>query len=120
MKALPVLADREPAIVLPAARAEAVDNRPRLLAAGVPEADAVPGHLALIRDLAVTVVAGRAERAVWNTLITREHPHGLTTLCRLSDPLSDRLGARLAGCGGIFGSGAALCGAKPLDGVERR
>ena len=79
MKALSALAEREADIVLPAARAPAVDNRPRLLAPGVPEPEEVPEHPASIRDLELTVVAAPSDRAVWNTLIAREHPHGLTT-----------------------------------------
>ena len=79
MKALSTLAERDAAIVLPAARAPAVDNSPRLLAAGVPEPEDVPAHPAAIRGLGVTVVASAADRTVWNTLIAGEHPHGLTT-----------------------------------------
>ena len=77
MKALSALAEREPDIVLPAARAPAVDNRPHLLAPGVPEPEEVPEHPASIRGLVLTVVTSPSDRAVWNTLIAHEHPHGL-------------------------------------------
>ena len=56
-----------------------MDNSPRLLAPGVPEPEEVPAHPTSIRDLVLSVVAAPSERAVWNTLIADEHPHGLTT-----------------------------------------
>ena len=52
--------------------------RPRLLDAGVPEPEAVPSHPSLIRELEVRLVTGPGERALWNTLIATEHPHGMT------------------------------------------
>ena len=79
MKALAMLAEASPEIVLPAPRGAAVRNRPRQLEAAVAEPAAVPAHPARIRDLAVQVVTHRSERAVWNTLMAREHPHGMTT-----------------------------------------
>ena len=78
MKALGALASRRPEIVLPAPKAPAVRNRPRLLDAGVPEPEAVPSHPSLIRELEVRLVTGPGERALWNTLIATEHPHGMT------------------------------------------
>ncbi len=85
MKALATLSERVPEIVLPPARAPAVDNRPRQLEAGLPEPETVPSHPARIRDLGIITVANAADRAVWNTLIGCEHPHGMTTFagCQL-------------------------------------
>ncbi|MDE0222930.1 MAG: IS4 family transposase [Spirochaetaceae bacterium] len=79
MKVLASLAEGSPDLVLPAPQGAPVDNRPRQLAGDVPEPVAVPSHPAKIVDLAVTMIATAAQRALWNTLIAREHPHGLTT-----------------------------------------
>ena len=79
MKALGALAERVPGIALPPPRAPAIRNRPRQLEADVPEPEQVPPHPARIRDLEVMVVANAADRTLWNTLIAREHPHGMTT-----------------------------------------
>ena len=79
MKALGALAERVPGIVLPPPRTPAIRNRPRQLEADVPEPEQVPAHPARIRALEVIVVANAADRALWNTLIAREHPHGMTT-----------------------------------------
>ena len=78
MKALGVLAGKVPDIVLPPPQATALDRRPRLLESDVPEPEGVPAHPARIRDLAVTAVTDAGDRAVWNTLVAREHPHGMT------------------------------------------
>ncbi len=79
MKALVVLAESVPSITLPPPAAPAVKGGPRLVEAGVPEPAGVPAHQSLIEDLCIDLVARPAERAVWNTLIAREHPHGMTT-----------------------------------------
>ena len=79
MKALGALAERVPDIVLPPPKASAVERRPRLLNTDVPEPEGVPAHPARIRDLGIAAVADAAHRALWNTLIAREHPHGMTT-----------------------------------------
>ena len=79
MKALGELAERVPGIVLPPPKAPAVTGGPRLLAAGVPEPEGVPPHPSRIEGLRIDPVAGPADRTVWNTLIAREHPHGMTT-----------------------------------------
>ena len=79
MKALGALAERVPDIVLPPPKASAVERRPRLLNTDVPEPEGVPAHPTRIRDLGIAAVADAADRAVWNTLIAREHPHGMTT-----------------------------------------
>ena len=68
MKALGTLAERVPGIVLPPPKAPVVTGGPRLLDAGVPEPEGVP-HPARIAGLRIGPVAGRAERAVWNTLV---------------------------------------------------
>ena len=82
MKALGALVQMVPGIALPPPpllRAPAIRNRPRQLEADVPEPEQVPAHPARIRDLEVIVVTNAADRALWNTLIAREHPHGMTT-----------------------------------------
>ena len=83
MKELATLADTEPCIILPPARSAAVKNWPRQLDAVVPEPVGVPPHLAGIGDL--EVVTTSPDRALWDTLIAREHPHGMTTFagCQL-------------------------------------
>ena len=77
MKAPATLAEASADMVPPSPQA-AVENRPRQLAAVVPEPVDIPGHPARIRDLAVMVVTQRSEREVWNTLMAPEHPHGMT------------------------------------------
>ena len=79
MKALASLAEGSPDLVLPPPQGAPVDNRQRQLAGAVPEPFAVPSHPAKIGDVAVTMIATAAQRALWNTLIACEHPHGLTT-----------------------------------------
>ena len=79
MKALGVLAESVPEITLPPPAAPAVKGGPRLVAAGVAEPEGVPPHPSRIEGLCIDLVARPAERAVWNTLIAREHPHGMTT-----------------------------------------
>ena len=79
MKALAALAEAVPDIVLPPRGAPVLDNTARQLATDVAEPVGVPAHPAQIDDLQITVVATRSDRALWNTLIAREHPHGMTT-----------------------------------------
>ena len=79
LTALATLADRVPEIVLPPPRAPAVINRPRQLEADVPVPIGVPPHLAGIDGLTLGLVTTPSDRALWNTLIAREHPHGMTT-----------------------------------------
>ena len=79
MKALAALAERVPDIVLPPPKASAVQRRARLLETDVPEPEGVPAHPARIQDLRIVAVEDAAHRAVWNTLIAREHPHRMTT-----------------------------------------
>ena len=85
MKALAELAERRSDIVLPAPAATPVDNRPRLLGAGVPEPEGVPARLAGIDGLEFRLVEDAGDRAVWNTLVATEHPHGMATFagCQL-------------------------------------
>ena len=79
LKALTTLAEGCPDIVLPAPRVAAVDNRPRQLATDVAVPVEVPSHPAQIGALELRLVANASDRALWNTLIAREHPHGMTT-----------------------------------------
>ena len=85
LKALAALAEGSPEIILPPPRVAAVENRPRQLASDVGEPVGVPSHPAQIAALDVKLVSTASERALWNTLIAREHPHGMTTFagCQL-------------------------------------
>ncbi len=85
MKALAGLADSSPDIVLPPPQVKAVDNRPRQFVTGVPEPTGVPPDLSKISGLGITLVSTAAERTLWNTLIAREHPHGMAVFagCQL-------------------------------------
>ena len=107
MKALGSLAGSDPAIALPAPKTAAVDNSPRLLAAGVPEPEGVPSHPSAIEGLHVALAADAEGRAVWNTLIGREHPHGM---------------AIFAGCQirYLFGSGHGWLGAAGFSAAALR
>ncbi len=79
LKALSTLAGEDPGIVLPPPAAEAVDRTPRLLPDGVEEPSGVPPHPSQIRGLEIAAASSASDRAVWNTLIAREHPRGLAT-----------------------------------------
>ena len=79
MKALAALAAEEPGLALPPPLMPAVDNTPRQLESAVPDPVEVPDHPSGIRGLELVVVRTGAEREVWNTLMAREHPHGVTT-----------------------------------------
>ncbi|MCY4112019.1 MAG: IS4 family transposase [Chloroflexi bacterium] len=79
LKALSSLAERSSDVVLPPPREMAVDNRPRQLEAAIPVPVEVPSHPARVEGLEVRPVGSAAERALWNTLMAREHPHGLAT-----------------------------------------
>ena len=61
---------------------------PRLVEAGVPEPEGVAPHPARIESLRIDPVAKPADRALWNTLVAREHPHGITTFagCQVRYP----------------------------------
>ena len=85
LKALASLAERSSDIVLPPAGGGIVDNKPRQLAMDVAEPVGVPSHPGQIGALEFRLVSSASERAVWNTLIAREHPHGMTTFagCQL-------------------------------------
>ncbi len=50
---------------------------PRLPGAGVPEPEGVPSHPSRIGGLRVGPVTARGDRALWNTLMAREHPRGM-------------------------------------------
>ena len=85
MKALGVLAESTPGLVLPAPQKPVFRSGPRLAASDIPEAVGVPQHPAQIEGLRIELVSKRDNRIVWNTLIAREHPHGITTFagCQL-------------------------------------
>ena len=79
LKALSALAGEDPGIVLPPPASAPVDRTPRQLPDGVDDPVGVPDDPARIRGFAITVVETPSDRAVWNTLIAREHPCGLAT-----------------------------------------
>ena len=79
LHALATLAARYPDIVLPAPKSGGVDITPRLLDAPVPDPVDVPAVLSQVEDIAIVPVTTAADRALWNTLIAHEHPHGMTT-----------------------------------------
>ena len=79
MKAFADLAGRVPDIVLPPPKAPAADSRPRIVEGSVPEPEGVPSHPARTEGLRIDPVAKPGDRALWNTLVAREHPHGMTT-----------------------------------------
>ena len=120
MKALGALAERVPDIVLPPPKASAVERRPRLLNTDVPEPEGVPAHPMRIRDLEIAAVADAADRALWNTLIAREHPHGMTTFagCQVRYLVGSAHGWPRGG--GICRRRAAGRGARALDRMGRR
>ena len=79
LKALSALAGEDPGIVLPPPASAPVDRTPRQLPDGVDDPVGVPDHPARIRGFAITAAETASDRAVWNTLIAREHPRGLAT-----------------------------------------
>ena len=80
MKALGALAERVPDIVLPPPKASAVERRARLLETDVPRARRSSSASHADTGISgVVAVADAAHRALWNTLIAREHPHAMTT-----------------------------------------
>ncbi len=68
-----------------AAPVAGVNNRPRRLEDDISESAWVPSYLAVIGDLTIQVVNTIPDHALWNTLIEREHPHGMTNFpgCQL-------------------------------------
>ena len=72
-------------LALPAPLAPAPDRTPIQFDAPVPPPSAVPDRLAELGPVELCLVTWRADRAIWNTLIAREHPQGVTTFagCQL-------------------------------------
>ena len=83
LKALSNLASHQK-IQLPERRRAPIANRPRLLEGEIAIAPHLPTRLAELRPVELIVVTEK-ERPVWNTLIDREHPQGMTTFagCQL-------------------------------------
>ncbi len=83
-----------PDIVLPPPRMLRIDRGPRRLETTVPLPVAVPSRLAAIDGLEVVRVRTAAQRGVWNTLIAREPPRGLTPFagCQVRCLVSSRHG----------------------------
>lgn len=78
MKALRVL-EAEGHISLPEAQSDLRIAKPRLLEAPVPKATDVPADVRWIEDLQIVLIRSAEDRAVWNTLMDREHPQGAKT-----------------------------------------
>ncbi len=79
LKALNVLAQRTERIVLPRPKKGVPRGRkPYRLVSGVGLAEHLPPRLEQVRELSVQRVDGPGRRAVWNTLIEREHRQGMT------------------------------------------
>ena len=78
MKALRVL-DAEGLISLPEAQSDLRIGKPRLLEEPVPGATDVPEDVRRIQDLEIVPVRNTEDRAIWNTLMDREHPQGAKT-----------------------------------------
>ncbi|MDE2826716.1 MAG: IS4 family transposase [Bacteroidota bacterium] len=79
LKALRHLEQTSEGIVLPAAGGPRPTGESAPLAAGVALAATVPERFEQVQGLTIEPVSERAGRAVWNTLIAREHRQGLTT-----------------------------------------
>ena len=79
LKALRVLEARSEAIVLPPPQTTSVRPGPSLLETPIALPVGVPKRLSEIAELEIVAVSSREERRVWNTLMAREHPHGITT-----------------------------------------
>ena len=79
LKALRVLEARSEAIVLPPPQTASVRSGPSLLETPIALPVGVPTRLSEIAELEIVAVSSREERRVWNTLMAREHPHGVTT-----------------------------------------
>ena len=78
LKVLKTLESNNPAIRLPAPQPSVKNTGPRLLAQPVPEPQSVPAQLGKIQNLEISLVRTKEDQAIWNTLIDREHPHGIT------------------------------------------
>ena len=78
MKALRVL-EAEGHITLPEVQCDLRISKPRLLDAPVQKATDVPSDVRLIQDLEIVLVRSVKDRAIWNTLMDREHPQGART-----------------------------------------
>ena len=111
MKALRVL-EAEGHISLPEAQCDLRISKPRLLEAPVPEATDVPQDVRRIKDLDIVLVRNAEDRAVWNTLMDREHPRGVTTF---AGPQLRYLIESAHGYLGAAGFSAAALYLKPRD-----
>ena len=78
MKALYVL-EEEGHVSLPKPQTASFVRGPRLLEESVPAPVDVPADVRQIQDLEILLVTGSQARAIWNTLLAREHPKGTTT-----------------------------------------
>ena len=107
-------------IALPASRRVGGAPTPQRFDAPVAAATAVPGTVEAVAGLSLERVEQGGQRRVWNTLLHFEHPQGTTTFAGWPGALSGGLGARGAGRGRVFGCGAAIAGARGVDGVEWR
>ena len=77
VKALRVL-EAEGHITLPAPQCTLQITGPRLLESSVAAPVAVPDTVGAVEGLAIVLVTSRQDRAIWNTLMDREHPRAVT------------------------------------------
>ena len=78
MKALRVL-EAEGHITLPAPQCALQITGPRLLERPVAAPVAMPDTVGAVKGLAIALVASRQDRAIWSTLMDREHPREVAT-----------------------------------------
>ena len=107
-------------IVLPPAQEVSVHAGPSLRSAPVSAAENVPGQVAEIVGLEIEEVTTRGQRRIWNTLLAREHPHGVTTFAGHQIRYLVRSRAWVSGRGRVFGCGTAPCRAGALGGLDGR
>ena len=89
LKALRVAESRVPEIVLPVSAPPPMRADPRVLEEPIAAPEGAPSTLAQIRDLNLVLVSSHEERWIWNTLMAREHPRGVTTFAgrQVTDPI---------------------------------
>ena len=94
--------EAERRITLPTAQRSMQIARPWLLDAPVPEPLDVPNAVKGIKALAIILVTSAADRAIWNTLMDREHSRGTTTFAGGAAALPDQECARVFGRDRVF------------------
>ena len=111
LRALRTLVEEE-RITLPPPQGKSPYAPLRTLSAPVPEAKDVPSDVREVRDLTLLLVQSAWERAIWNTLLDREHPLGTT---RFAGAQVKYLVHSAHGYLGAVGFSAAALYLKPRD-----